>query len=91
MADLLAEFPIDGWQVVQTGRNSLEVRIKANQNLSSVNEEYIRKVIHHHLASNLDINIRYVTQLATTPRGKLKPVFIEISPEQPIDSESHIN
>lgn len=83
---IFKEFPIDGWQVVQTGRNSLEIRIKASQNLSSDKEEYICKVIRHHLASDVEINIRYVEQFITTPQGKLKPVFSAISPEKTIDS-----
>lgn len=88
---IFKEFPIDGWQVVQTGHNNLEIRIKASQHLSSDKEEYIYKVIRHHLASNVEIKIRYVEQFTTTPQGKLKPVFSEISPEKTFGSNSYNN
>ncbi len=88
---IFKEFPIDGWQVVQTERNNLEIRIRASQNLSSDKEEYICKVIRHHLASDVAINIRYVDQFKTTAQGKLKPVFSASSTEKAINSESYIN
>lgn len=88
---IFKELPIEGWQVVQTGSNSIEVRIKAKQILNSDDEKYICQVIHQHLTSDVHINIRYVDELATTHRGKLKPVFVEMSPEQPSKPESHVN
>ncbi|MFZ2399920.1 MAG: hypothetical protein WAW31_14780 [Smithella sp.] len=79
---IFKKFSIDGWQVVQTGGNSIEVRLKAKQPLNADDEKYIRQVIHLHLSTDVDISIRYVNELATTSRGKLKPVFVEMSPEQ---------
>jgi|GEM_PF-805191 len=87
---IFKKFPIDGWQVVQTGLNSIEVRIKAKQNLSSADEQYIRQVIHQHLTSDVDIRILYVAELTTTRLGKLKPVFVEMAPEQPINPEPNV-
>jgi len=76
---IFKELPIEGWQVVQTGQDKLEVRIKAKQNLQIDLEAYIRKIICHHLESDIDISIIYVTQLAVTKHGKLKPVFVEMA------------
>lgn len=73
---IFKEFPIEAWQVVQTGPSALEVRIKAKTQLSAENEDYIGKVICRHLNMSVAINIRYMEQLATTSRGKLRPVFV---------------
>lgn len=75
---IFQKLPIDGWQVVQTGVNSLDVRIKTSNKLSCDEEQYIYKIIHHHLSPDVAININYVSHLATTSRGKLKPVFVEM-------------
>jgi phenylacetate-CoA ligase len=88
---IFKEFPIDGWQVVQTGKDSIEIRIKSKQILGTEVEKYIRQIIQHHLAMDIEINILYVNQLASTSRGKLKPVFVEIVPEPPIISSDTID
>ena len=80
---IFKEFPIDAWQVVQTARDALEIRIKAKQRLHPEKEEYIRRVIRHHLDAPVDIKIHYAQQLATTSRGKLRPVFVAIPDEKP--------
>lgn len=85
---IFKKFPIDGWQVVQTGFSSIEVRIKARQRLNENDEKYIYQVIHQHLSSEVDIKICYVNEFATTRHGKLKPVFVEMSPEQTAKPES---
>jgi phenylacetate-CoA ligase len=73
---IFKEFPIDAWQVVQTGPAALEIRIKAKERLIVEKEAYIATVIRSHLNLDVDIRIRYTDQLATTSRGKLRPVFI---------------
>jgi len=78
---IFKKLPIDGWQVAQTGSNSIEIRIKAKQPLNTDDEKYIHQVIHQHLTTDVNIGIRYVNELATTSRGKLKPVFVEMSNE----------
>jgi len=88
---IFKKFPIDGWQVVQTGSNSIEVRLKAKKILNPDDEKYIYQVINQHLTSDVNINIRYVTELATTRFGKLKPVFVETSSEQLIEPASYIH
>ena len=75
---IFKKLPIDGWQVVQTGMDSLEVRIKAKEALSGDHENYIYQVIHQHLTTDVNIAIRYVNEFSTTRLGKLKPVFIEM-------------
>lgn len=79
---IFKRFPIDGWQVVQTGSSSIEVRVKAKQRLNENDEQYIHQVIHLHLTTDVDIIIRYVNELATTSHGKLKPVFVDMTSEQ---------
>lgn len=83
---IFKEFPIDAWQVVQTGPAALEIRIKAKERLDAEKEAYIATVIRRHLALDVAINIRYLEQLATTSRGKLRPVFAATSDEGPADS-----
>lgn len=78
---IFKKLPIDGWQVAQTGSNSIEIRLKAKQPLNADDEKYIQQVIHQHLTTDVNIGIRYVDELATTSRGKLKPVFVEMSNE----------
>jgi len=87
---IFKRLPIDGWQVVQTGFSSIEIRIKAKQRLNENDEQYIHQVIHQHLSPEVDIKIRYVNEFATTRHGKLKPVFVEMSPDQPVAPESHL-
>jgi phenylacetate-CoA ligase len=84
---IFKEFPIDAWQVVQTGPAALEIRIKANNRLDAEKEEYIRKVIWQHLDLNVAINIRYLEKLATTPQGKLRPVFVATENERLTNSD----
>jgi phenylacetate-CoA ligase len=76
-------FPIDAWQVVQTGPSALEIRIKAMGQLSPASEAYIGSVIRQHLALDVAIKVRYLDQLATTSRGKLRPVFVATPGEAP--------
>jgi phenylacetate-CoA ligase len=73
---IFKEFPIDAWQVVQMGPSALEIRIKSKQRLAAEKEEYIGKVIRQHLDLDVAIKIHYPAQLATTSRGKLRPVFV---------------
>ena len=80
-------FPIDAWQVVQTGPSALEIRIKAKGQLSSDNEEYIGRVIRQHLALDVAVKVCYPDQLATTSRGKLRPVFVATAGEELTGSE----
>jgi phenylacetate-CoA ligase len=75
-------FPIDAWQVVQTGPSALEIRIKAKERLGAEKEDYIGRVIRHQLELHVAITIRYMEQLATTPQGKLRPVFVATSDEE---------
>jgi phenylacetate-CoA ligase len=79
-------FPIDAWQVVQTGPSALEIRIKAKDKLSVEKEDYIARVIRQHLDLHVAISIRYIDQLATTSRGKLRPVFVATSEERQMTS-----
>lgn len=86
---IFKRFPIDGWQVVQTGLSSIEIRIKAKQKLNENDEQYIHQVIHQHLSPEVDIRICYVNEFATTRHGKLKPVFVEMSPDHSATPEGN--
>lgn len=79
---IFKEFPIDAWQVVQTGPSALEIRIKAKKRLDAEKEEKIGKILRRHLDLDVAIDIRYRDQLATTSRGKLRPVFVATSDVQ---------
>lgn len=84
---IFKEFPIDAWQVVQTGPAALEIRIKAKERLDAEKEQYIGKVLRRHLDLDVAINIRYLDQLATTSRGKLRPVFVATGDERLTSSD----
>jgi phenylacetate-CoA ligase len=74
-------FSIDAWQVVQTGPAALEVRIKSKEKLSAEQEASIGRIIRHHLDLDVSLNLRYLTKLTTTSRGKLRPVFVAATGE----------
>jgi len=76
---IFKDIPIDAWQVVQTGINNIEIRIKSKHKLKPEHVDYITEVIHRHLDLHVEIKFLYVKDLALTPRGKLKPVFIEMN------------
>jgi hypothetical protein len=62
--------------VVQTDPAALEIRIKAKQKLDAEKVNHITRIIRHHLNLDVDIAITYPEELATTSRGKLRPVFV---------------
>jgi phenylacetate-CoA ligase len=84
---IFKELPIDAWQVVQTGSSALEIRLKAKEKLPPENEANIGKVIRQHLDLNVTIDLRYMEHLATTSRGKLRPVFVANSHGMPCSSD----
>jgi phenylacetate-CoA ligase len=88
---LFKELPIDAWQVVQTGPAALEIRLKAKEKLSPEKETRIRQIIHRHLNLEVAIDLQYQEQLATTFRGKLRPVFVAFSEGLPDSSATPEN
>lgn len=81
---IFKRFPIDGWQVVQTGSNRIEIRIKSKNKLDENDEKYIYRVIYQHVPSDVVIDILYKNQLATTRLGKLKPVFVDMQSQEAV-------
>lgn len=87
---IFKEFPIDAWQVVQTSPRALEIRLKAKERLAAEREDYIGRVIRRHLDLDVKIDIRYMDELATTSRGKLRPVFVATSDRELTGSGSEV-
>lgn len=75
-------FPIDAWQVVQTGPSALEIRVKAKEKLAAEEEAYIERIIRQHLDMDVTVDVHYPKELATTARGKLRPVFAATSDDR---------
>ncbi len=68
---------IDGYQIVQRATDKLEIRVLAPRGLGESNQMFIRKVVRHHLGSEIALDIQVVPTLERTARGKLRTVFAE--------------
>jgi phenylacetate-CoA ligase len=68
---------IDGWQVVQTGPNRLEVRMCSTSEISPEDRHHIRNILRYYLDDEVEVVINRVEKLETTKGGKLKPIWIE--------------
>lgn len=76
---IFRDMEIDGWQVVQTGANRIEVRICCFKKLKPEYVDFIKKVFRQHLSNGVEIVIKRTDKLETTKGGKLKPVWSEIA------------
>lgn len=74
---IFSKMKIDGWQIVQTGSNRVEVRLYSKNEDISEHEIFIRRVLDHHLHGEVDVQVKRVTELTLTKGGKLKPVWVE--------------
>ncbi|MBN1984462.1 MAG: phenylacetate--CoA ligase family protein [Chitinivibrionales bacterium] len=66
---------IDGWQIVQTSIDTLEVRIKSAAPLSDHDRKHINHILSYHCGPECTITIKNVDSLETTKGGKLKPIW----------------
>jgi phenylacetate-CoA ligase len=78
MVHLLGPLKIDGFQVVQTGPNRLEIRLCSNTEIQADDMNYINKILRHYLNEDVEIIIKRVDRLETTKAGKLKYVWTEV-------------
>lgn len=76
---IFRDMEIDGWQVVQTAPNILEIRILSQSGLKQEYYNYIQKVFDTHIGANVEVKILSVSELKTSASGKLKPVFVEFT------------
>lgn len=74
---IFGRMEIDGWQVVQRSRDSLEVRVLCER-LSDEDRAHILRVLTHHCGEEVEIAVREVDELEKTKAGKLKPVWSEV-------------
>jgi phenylacetate-CoA ligase len=70
---------IDGWQVVQTGTNRLEVRMCSSSGINQDDKNLINKILRNYLDDDVEIIIRRVERLETTKGGKWKPIWTEMT------------
>ncbi|HWA29277.1 MAG TPA: hypothetical protein VG734_26740 [Lacunisphaera sp.] len=75
---IFAAFDIEGWQVVQTATDRLEVRLCSSTELKPEDINHVRKVLAQHLDHDIAVEIKRVDQLAVTVAGKLKPIWSEV-------------
>jgi len=72
---IFRDMNISGWQVIQTTMDSLEVHISNSEPLGNEIVEYIKLAFSTHVGSDIDVDIKEVTELQRTVSGKLKPVI----------------
>ena len=77
---IFKDLAVEAWQAVQTGPDTLEIRIRSGARLAASQEHYIHQVLQQHLGDGCRVAIRYVDAFAVTRGGKLKPVFSEWNP-----------
>lgn len=75
---IFGDMKIDGWQIVQTGALSLEVRLRSSTELPVEYIDRIKRIISHHAGPAVALNIIRVDQLTLTKAGKLKPVICDV-------------
>lgn len=75
---IFGEMEIDGWQVVQTDSNRLEVRICCCSGIRPEYLDHIHKILRHYLTDEVEIVIKQVEKLETTKGGKRKPIWSEV-------------
>ncbi|CAD7766617.1 MAG: hypothetical protein DNFNHJIP_00015 [Candidatus Argoarchaeum ethanivorans] len=75
---IFREMEIDGWQVVQTGNNRLEVRMCCLTELKPEYVEHVKKILRQHLSDEVEIDVKHVEKLKLTKGGKWKPIWTEV-------------
>ena len=84
---IFGDMKIDGWQIVQTGPASLEVRICNSGDLRPEYREKILRVLNFHLHGDVEVEIRLVDRLELTKGGKWKPVLSQFGGANPSERE----
>lgn len=79
---IFGEMEIDGWQVVQTGSNRLEVRISCSHELKPEYATHAVTVLRRHLGDDVEIVVKRVSEMDNTKGGKRKPIWREVASEQ---------
>jgi len=74
---IFCEMDIDGWQIVQTSPNVLEVRVLSASGIGKEDNDYIEKVFAAHVGENVQVKVVTVRKLETTVAGKLKSIWVE--------------
>lgn len=75
---IFGEMEIDGWQVVQTGYNCLEIRMCNSSGIKPEYLDHVHKILRHYLGDDVEIVIKHVEKLETTRAGKWKPIWNEV-------------
>ena len=75
---IFGEMEIDGWQVVQTESNRLEVRMCCLSELKPGYVDHTHRILRHYLTDEVEIIVRRVEKLETTKGGKWKPIWTEV-------------
>ena len=75
---IFQEMKIDGWQVVKTGPDSLDVRICCSGEILPEDKAHILRVLRNHAGDTVRIAVIRVDHLCLSSAGKLKPVWSEV-------------
>ncbi len=76
---IFSAMEIDGWQVIQTGPNRLDVRMCSSAELKTEDMNHVYKILRHYLDDEVEVIIKRVEKMETTKGGKLKQIWIEIA------------
>jgi phenylacetate-CoA ligase len=72
---IFGDMEIDGWQIVQTAVDGLEVHLMTSGEIRPEYRLEIEKVLRFHVGEDVQIKIKRVDQLTKTQAGKLKPIW----------------
>ena len=75
---IFAPLAIEGWQVVQTAPDGVEVRLRQPLPIEPRAQQRIHSILHHHLGPEVNVTLRRVDALEVTAAGKRKPVWSEV-------------
>jgi phenylacetate-CoA ligase len=79
---IFGKLEIEGWQVVQTSLDKVEVRLCSQaKSLRPEDVDHVTQVFRHHLPSEVELAINHVRNMTLTPAGKHKPVWSEVKTE----------
>jgi phenylacetate-CoA ligase len=79
---IFAPMNIDGWQIVKTAPDTLEVRVCTRDVLRPEYTTHITDVLRHHVGEGVTITIKRVDELAITAGGKRKPIWNDVPTEE---------
>lgn len=76
---IFGKFNLDRYQMVQTGKDEIELRLVKGADFQEEELTALTKAIQHHCGETVHIHIRFLSDLPQSKSGKLQFIFSEIS------------